>query len=64
MGGKYLMADPKTLNLGKIETVGDVTTIGSIMFNDGSEEAVVGKKVTVAAGSAKNVAMNAVSSKN
>ena len=58
------MADPKTLKLGKIETVGDVTTIGSIMFNDGSEDAVVGKKVTVAAGSAKNVALNAVSSKN
>lgn len=58
------MADPKTLKLGKIETVGDVTTIGSIMFNDGTEDAVVGKKVTVAAGSAKNVALNAVSSKN
>ena len=59
------MADQiKTLKLGKIETVGDVTTIGSIVFNYGTEEAVVGKKVTVAAGSAKNVALNAVSSKN
>lgn len=57
-----------TLKLGDITTTNDVTTIGSIMFNNsdsGSDDDVlVGKKVTVAAGSAKSVALNAVSDKN
>ena len=49
-----------TLTLGNITTNNDVTTIGSIKL-DGT---LVGKKVTVAAGSAKSVALNAVSGKN
>lgn len=56
-----------TLKLGNITTTNDVTTIGSIMFNSGSGsdgDVLVGKKVTVAAGSAKSVALNAVSGKN
>lgn len=50
-----------TLKLGNITTTNDVTTIGSIMFNNsesGSDYDVVGKQVTVAAGSAKSVALN------
>lgn len=43
------------LKLGSINTSGEVTTIGSIFFG-GTE---VGKKVTVAAGSAKSVPLNA-----
>lgn len=59
-----------TLRLGNITTTNDVTTIGSIMFNNsdsdsGSDDDVlVGKQVTVAAGSAKSVALNAVPNKN
>lgn len=56
-----------TLKLGAISTSNDVTTIGSIMFNSGSGsdgDVLVGKKVTVAAGSAKSVALNADSKKN
>ena len=50
-----------TLKLGNITTAAnDVTTIGSIKLDD----TVVGKQVTVAAGSAKSVALNAVSGKN
>lgn len=55
------------LKLGAISTSGDVTTIGSIMFSSNSSsdgDVLVGKKVTVAAGSAKSVALNAVSGKN
>lgn len=56
------------LKLGAISTSGDVTTIGSIMFNNSDsnsdDDVLVGKKVTVAAGSAKSVALNAVSNKN
>lgn len=54
------MATSNILSLGTIGTSGDVTTIGSIKLGD----TVVGKKVTVAAGSAKSVALNAVSGKN
>ena len=57
MGGKYLMA---TLTLGKITTTNDVTTIGSIKLDN----TLVGKQVTVAAGSAKSVALNVVPNKN
>lgn len=56
-----------TLKLGNINTTNDVTTIGSIMFNSdsgSSGDVLVGKQVTVAAGSAKSVALNAVSGKN
>lgn len=48
------------LKLGAISTSNDVTTIGSIKL----DSTLVGKKVTVAAGSAKSVALNAVSGKN
>lgn len=48
------------LKLGAINTSGDVTTIGSIKL----DSTLVGKQVTVAAGSAKSVALNADSGKN
>ena len=51
------------LILGAISTSSDgVTTIGSIKFDNSN--LVVGKQVTVAAGSTKSVALNAISGKN